>query len=322
MSAAASPSVVRPLPIHSLVPFLECPCCGDTLAAGPGALHCPRRHSFDLAREGHAHLLLGHRPPGQADTPAMVAARTRFLGAGYYDSLTHLLAELAAEAGVPDGGLVLDVGAGTGHHLARVLDRLPAALGLALDISKHAARRAARTHPRQGAVVADATGRLPVRTGAAALALGVFAPRPAAELHRVLDPRGAWLVASPEPGRHLREWIGPLGLLHVDPAKEARLEARLAPWFRRTQRRAVETRLCLSPDALFDLVVMGPNAFHRQAEELRRRIAKLPAPLEGTASFVVSVYRPRWVTGRPPAAPPVRSGSGAGGAARSPSGPR
>ena len=50
---------------------------------------------------------------------------------------------------------MLDLGGGTGHHLAAVLDRAPDAVGVVLDSSAYAARRAARAHPRALAVVAD-----------------------------------------------------------------------------------------------------------------------------------------------------------------------
>src|SRR5688572_30940209 len=49
----------------------------------------------------------------------------------------------AEQPGLPPG-CILDLGAGTGWYLARVLDRLPGRIGLALDLSKHALRRAAR----------------------------------------------------------------------------------------------------------------------------------------------------------------------------------
>jgi 23S rRNA (guanine745-N1)-methyltransferase len=288
------PPLPRASSILPVIRFLRCPSCGEALASAEAALRCPRGHSFDVAREGYVNLLPGHRPPGQADTPAMVAARARFLEAGHYGTLTRLLGETAAGLDLAPGAdrCIVDIGAGTGYHLARLLDRFPETSGLAIDISKHAAKRAARAHPRLGAVVADANRRLPVATGAAALLLCVFAPRQAAELHRILDPRGALLVATPEPGRHLRELIGPLGLLAVDPAKDPRLEQRLAPGFHRVDRRTAETTLHLSPDEVFDLVSMGPNAFHQDPDELRRRIASLGASVAVTASFAVSTYRP------------------------------
>ena len=71
--------------------------------------------------------------------------------------------------GQPDpGALVLDAGTGTGCYLAGVLDALPAATGLGLDVSKPALRRAARAHPRAGAVLADLWRPLPVADAAAA----------------------------------------------------------------------------------------------------------------------------------------------------------
>jgi 23S rRNA (guanine745-N1)-methyltransferase len=280
--------------IHALTRFLCCPSCGEAMASAEAALRCPRGHSFDVAREGYVNLLPGHRPPGQADTPAMVAARARFLEEGHYEALARLLGETAEGLDLAPGAdrCIVDIGAGTGYHLARLLERFPETSGLAIDISKHAAKRAARAHPRLGAVVADANRRLPVATGAAALLLCVFAPRQAAELHRILDPRGALLVATPEPGRHLRELIGSLGLLAVDPDKDRRLEQRLATHFQRADRRPVETTLVLSPEAVFDLVSMGPNAFHQDPDELRRRIRSLGAPIAVTASFLVSTYLP------------------------------
>jgi 23S rRNA (guanine745-N1)-methyltransferase len=52
--------------------------------------------------------------------------------------------------------------------------------------------------------------------------LNVFAPRDGAELRRILRPSGSLLVVTPGPD-HLRELIGPLGLLSVDERKAERL---------------------------------------------------------------------------------------------------
>ena len=48
---------------------------------------------------------------------------------------------------------VMEAGAGVGYYIAHVLEALP--LSLALDLSKFAARRAARAHVRLDAVVTD-----------------------------------------------------------------------------------------------------------------------------------------------------------------------
>ncbi|MBM0235827.1 23S rRNA methyltransferase, partial [Micromonospora sp. STR1_7] len=92
---------------------LRCPVCGEPLAeatAGTArALRCPRRHSFDLARQGYVNLLAG-RAPHVGDTAEMVAARADFLAAGHYDLISAALADAAAQA-VPGLGaypLVVD----------------------------------------------------------------------------------------------------------------------------------------------------------------------------------------------------------------------
>ena len=62
------------------------------------------------------------------------------------------------------------------------------AQGLAFDVTKPALRRAARAHPRVGAVLADTWGPLPLADGSADVLLNVFAPRNGPEMRRVLRP--------------------------------------------------------------------------------------------------------------------------------------
>src|SRR6185436_12546810 len=105
--------------------------------------------------------------------------RCAFLASGHFAPLIEAVAQAA------NSGLIVDLGAGPGHYLAEVLKRHDAAQGLAFDVSKPALRRAARAHPRAGAVLADTWGPLPVADAAAALILNVFAPRNGAEFRRV-----------------------------------------------------------------------------------------------------------------------------------------
>src|SRR5205085_2362216 len=86
--------------------------------------------------------------------------------------------------------------------------------------ARPAAGGAARAHPRALAVVADAWRRLPVRNGVLDRVLVTFAPRNGPETARVLRPDGRLVVVTPAPD-HLRELVGALGLLRVDPDKPA-----------------------------------------------------------------------------------------------------
>lgn len=277
--------------LDAVVSLLRCPVCGQRLSADrpdrAGALRCPAGHAFDAARQGYVSLLPGGARPGTADSAEMVAARAEFLGAGHYDPIAGLLAERTPK----DAEAVVDLGAGTGHYLARVLDARPAAVGLALDVSKFALRRAARAHPRAGAVVCDAWQPLPVRDGAADTVLNVFAPRNGAEIRRVLRPGGRLLVVSPTQ-RHLEPLVASLGLLGVDGRKEERLAAALEPHLvplpAEGERLAFTARFSRAEVAA--VVGMGPSAWHSDPDALAARIAELPEPVEVTVSVRLSVF--------------------------------
>lgn len=267
---------------------LRCPVCGEPLDTAPGVLRCPRGHSFDIARQGYVNLSAG-RSPHAGDTAQMVAARAEFLDAGHYDFISAAVARAARVA--YQGGLVLDAGAGTGRHLAAVLDALPAASGLALDVSKPALRRAARAHPRAGAALCDTWGRLPVADGSAGVVLDVFAPRNGPEFRRVLRPGGVLLVVTPA-ADHLRELVERLSLLRVDPDKAERVAASLDGHFAPAGETALSRTLTLSPREARTLVGMGPSAWHSTP-------VTLPGPVTVTASVRLGVYVERSTSSQP-----------------------
>ncbi|ETK34706.1 putative RNA methyltransferase [Microbispora sp. ATCC PTA-5024] len=269
--------------LGDVIDHLICPVCGAGLRLDAGSARCAHGHAFDVARQGYVNMLTGSAIPGTADTPAMVASRAAFLEAGHYRPLAVRLRELCAGAGV-----VADAGAGTGHYLAGALGE--GAVGIALDVSKHALKRAARSHPRVGAVVADVWRALPVRDGAADVLLNVFAPRNAPEFARILRPDGLLVVVTPAPG-HLSPIVERLGLLRVDEDKERRLEDTLGEDFAPAGREDVEIALDLDHKAAEAVVGMGPSAWHTRPAEVAALIAELPDPVRVTASFRIGTWR-------------------------------
>lgn len=284
---------------------LRCPVCGEPLAeatAGTtGALRCPRRHSFDIARQGYVNLLAG-RAPHVGDSAEMVAARADFLAAGHYDLISAALSAAATEAAgrlreppAPDFGaypLVVDAGAGTGRYLGAVLAALPDAVGLALDVSKPALRRAARAHPRAAAALADTWQRLPLADASTAVLLNVFAPRNGPEFQRVLDPAGALLVVTPDTD-HLAELVDALDLLRVDPDKADRVAASLGGHFTPVSSAVHRAELALTRPEIGTLVGMGPSAWHTDPTALATRLAALPEPVRVTVAVRLDVLQPR-----------------------------
>ncbi|MFG3703725.1 putative RNA methyltransferase [Micromonospora sp. NPDC047670] len=284
-----------------IVDRLRCPVCGQPLAeatAGTArALRCPRRHSFDVARQGYVNLLAG-RAPHAGDTAEMVAARADFLAAGHYDLISAALAAAATDAvgrvraARPEAyPLVVDAGAGTGRHLAAVLAALPDAMGLALDVSKPALRRAARAHPRAAAALADTWQRLPLADAGTAVLLNVFAPRNGAEFHRVLDPDGSLLVVTPAED-HLAELVGALGLLRVDPDKADRVAESLGGRFTEVATAEHRRALALTGPEVATLVGMGPSAWHTDPAGLAARLTALPEPVRVSVAVRLTVWRP------------------------------
>ena len=264
-------------------PLLRCPHCGGTLALAEAVARCAAGHAFDVAASGHLTLARTELPAG--DDPAMVAARAAFLARGWFAPITDALVAVARAQSARN---VVEAGAGTAHHLAAVV-AATGALGLALDASRPALRRAARAHPRIAAVGCDVWQPLPLADAAADLALVVFAPRNPAELARVLAPGGAVAVVTPGEG-HLHELREPLDLLAVEPGKRERLLREFEPYLRHERGSPIEFALGLSRADVQALAAMGPSAHHVAPEDLAARAAALPEPFAVTASVRLDVF--------------------------------
>ncbi len=274
--------------------LLACPVCASALDLGERVASCANGHTFDVAKQGHLNLL-GAAQPANADTPAMVEARSHVLASGAFDAVDEVLARRAARS-----RRVLDIGGGTGHHLARLLDALPEARGISLDVSVPAARRAAKAHARAASVVADAWGTLPVRSRRIDLVTCIFAPRNLAEFARVLAEGGLLVVVLPD-ADHLGSLRERYGLLGIEADKDARLTRAASGYFEAIGRQRVRTPIAADAELVRDLIAMGPNAFHGVPESVE--------PIATEIAVSVWLFRA------------LVSGSGAA-PARPPSGPR
>ena len=229
---------------------LACPNCALALQLSPTGATCTSGHSFDRARGGYLNLLVGGRlsaatTPG--DTPDALAARRRFLAAGYYAPIATALAQAI---GVP-AGPVLDVGCGEGYYLSHL--NLPDSYGL--DVAKSAVQMASRLLP-DGQFVVGSAYRLPVLDGSVAAVLSVFAPHPFEEFQRVLHSGGRWVTVTPGPN-HLRE-MRPV--LSGDSGRKAieRRTRRTVPPLEAVAAQRVAFELRLTAEALHDLFYMTP----------------------------------------------------------------
>jgi 23S rRNA (guanine745-N1)-methyltransferase len=287
----ATDRAARQRALAAALPLLCCPVCRAGLELAGASVRCRRGHSYDVARHGYVNLGSGQPAPGTADTPAMVAARGRFLGSGPYAPVAAALAAATARFDpVLSPGAVVDLAGGIGYYLAAVLDSVTGRIGICLDLSKAQLRRAAGAHPRAAAVGADVWQALPLTDRCTAIALSVFGPRNAAELARVLVPQGVLLVVTPTV-RHLHELVAPLGMLTVDAAKAQRLAVKLQG-FQLVTEQTLSYQVRLRHGQLADLVTMGPSAHHITGGELAARVGALPDPVTATVSARLAAYRP------------------------------
>lgn len=273
---------------------LLCPVrgCGEPLARAGRAYRCPRGHSFDVARSGYVNLLQpqDRKSPQAGDSREAVAARQRFLAAGHEAPFVQALLAAVAALGLPARPAILDVGCGTGFHLAELARTLGALGGEAhgVDLSVPAVELAARAHPEAAFVVANADRFLPYAAGSFDLVLSLTSRRPGPELRRVLAPAGALLVAVPGPDdlAELRRAVLGETVLRDRGAAAA---LALAGDFALESRSAVRWRAELDAPAVRDALA----ATYRGARERERERTAELGGLAVTLSREILVFRPR-----------------------------
>jgi 23S rRNA (guanine745-N1)-methyltransferase len=252
-------SSLQPRPGHWL---LRCPLCKSGFTAAAGALVCRNGHNFDLAREGYVNLLPNgrRRPAAGGDSPSQLRHRQVFLDAGHLDALT------ATIVGQVEGSArlhhVLDTGSGTGHQLARITARLSGSIvSLGIDISKDAARQAARRWPTPAFAVADVWTDWPVHDATIDLVVNIFAPKNFPEASRVLRPGGWLAVAYPGPA-HLIELRERFGLLRQGQETYGRYADMATHFIGPPTVARLRSLAVLDPAIVRAAILMGPNARH------------------------------------------------------------
>lgn len=131
---------------------------------------------------------------------------------------------------------------------------------------------------------------LPLADASVDAVLNVFAPRNAAEFHRVLPRGGSLAVVTPQP-EHLGEIRALAGMLDIGGEKESRVNGSLAAHFH-----PVETRHCTYPMQLSaadirNAALMGPSARHLNPETLTRSLAPITGTVPVTAAFSLQLFR-------------------------------
>lgn len=263
---------------------LRCPVCGAAVRQEGRSLFCggPRRHCFDLAKEGYVNLAPS-AAAGGGDDAGLIRARTAFLSAGHYAPLAERICDILT-ARVP-GGTVVDAGCGEGYYSCEMAANGLHVLGV--DLSKNGIRHAAKNPVgRAGNALFAVAGifTLPVADAAADAVVSLFAPVAEQEFLRVLKPGGILILAGAGPD-HLLDLKR---VLYDTPYQnQPRADAPTAMELLSEERLAFS--MDLDAEALGALFAMTPY-YYRTSKEGRERLAALER-LQVGAEVDVAVYR-------------------------------
>lgn len=267
---------------------LICPVCERALSLKERTLKCGEGHSYDLAKEGYANLLLPNekKSADPGDNKIMVNGRREFLQGGYYRELAVKLASL-----VNEGDELLDAGCGTGYYGGVIRDAVSLSLLAGLDISKFAVRWSAKE--AYDSAVVGSVFDMPYCDGAFDTAISVFAPLSPDELFRVLK-RGGRLITVRPAEKHLLELKE---AMYGDGTYENPPENAQKQLFSKNGDRLFEiessTRLTYCGEVegkhLPSLLSMTPYLY-TTGEERKQRLLSLPS-LNCTFDFYITVYK-------------------------------
>lgn len=266
--------------------LLCCPICGQPLERMERSYLCPKRHCYDVAKEGYVNLLPANRKNSKdpGDDKDMVAARTRFLEGEHYAPLRDALAALVGEKSPKT---VLDSGCGEGYYTAGVCaalrERGMETRVAGVDLSRSALKKAARRTKEAEFAVASVY-HLPVADRSVDLLLNCFSPLALEEFRRVLRPGGTYLYVVPG-AKHLWELKQ---VLYEKPYENAEEETAYEG-FAYEAIIPVDFTITLDAPALQDLFRMTPYCWKTPKAGIERMNAL--DGLDVTASFRVHVFR-------------------------------
>ncbi len=244
--------------------MLICPVCSQPLNRVEKKLSCENNHSFDQAKQGYFNLLLNQakksKQPG--DNSDMVHARTRFLDAGHYQSISDAINQMAVDLlWQQQDAQILDLGCGEGYYT----QRLHHALSdhqinhelFGLDISRDAVKAACKRTKDIQWLVANGK-KTPFSEHGMHLTLNVFNRIMPDSLKQICHPQGRVIIAS-------------AGAHHLQQLKEAIYDtpkyvefdaiAAMGGHFKHEQRQQLDFVIKLPPASTQDLLYMTPHAW-------------------------------------------------------------
>ena len=266
--------------------FFTCPICKKRLEREQRSLICENRHCFDLSKKGYVNLLRSSKSSSarHGDDKLMVAARTAFLGAGFYDPLRDSLTETVL-AYAKDQAVLLDAGCGEGFYTSYVRQSLNGKI-YGIDVSKDAIHAAAVRDKDLRLAVASIFD-LPVENRSIDILLNLFAPYDAEEFSRVLKTDGILIRVFPRE-RHLWE----LKTAVYDVPYENEIDTFALDGFTLLEKKEITFPLFLDQQEYIDTLFKMTPYYYKTSREGQAKLRALDR-LETHAEFFLTVYRKR-----------------------------
>ena len=183
---------------------LTCPVCASnlTLSMSQKSLQCTQSHSFDLAKQGYANLLLSHHKKSKhpGDTQEMVSSRTAFLDKGHYRKIANHIKGLIQKHSVNPINAYCDIACGEGYYTNLIHQHLsthtikPVTTN-GIDISQPAIKAACKRSKEIQWLIAS-TKNIPLVNDSQDLVTGLFFHFDHQEIARILRPEGIFIFTS------------------------------------------------------------------------------------------------------------------------------
>lgn len=182
--------------MQDITHLLRCPICGGAFSRKDNSLVCEKRHTYDIARQGHVNFV-----PGQKEMfykKELFESRAKVFEAGVYAPVVERLTA-AIESYVPqENPVLLDAGCGEGYYTKAVCpDRTMTRIGF--DLSKDAVKLAAKG-PKTASFFAADLKNIPMQDHCVDVLLDIFTPANYLEFARVLKPGGLVMKLAPRSG--------------------------------------------------------------------------------------------------------------------------
>lgn len=264
-----------------MISLYKCPVCNIRLTEAKVEFFCPNNHHFDIAKEHYVNLLLPNQKASKepGDNKEMLIARRAFLETGHYNPL---IAEIIAGAQqIINPKTILDIGCGEGTYTNAFALAFKSGILYAMDIAKPAIQMAAKKYNAINFCVASAA-RLPYLDKGFDLVISIFAPYEIAEIKRILNPGGVFILVGPGP-QHLQE-LAAIVYAKVAPHKMdlPNLEA-----FKLVSQTELNYSINLAANEIINLWKMSPYYWHTKADTTSE-IATLK---KVTADFKINAYQ-------------------------------